>query len=55
LEKAGGLFKNEGLVEKGQAKRNAAGADVGGDSYGSSGNTDTYGSSGNTGSSNNDY
>jgi len=45
MEKAGGLFKNEGLVEKGQAKRNAAGADVGSDSYGS----------GNTGSSNDNY
>jgi len=52
LEKAGGIFKNEGLVEKGQAKRAAAGNDdysgsgnTGG-SYGS-GNTDSYGS-GNT-------
>jgi hypothetical protein len=27
LEKAGGLFKNEGLQQKGQAKRAAAGND----------------------------
>jgi len=61
MEKAGAMFKNDGLQEKGQAKRSAAGNDdyssgttgsgtAGSDSYGS-GNTgsDSYGS-GNTGS-----
>jgi hypothetical protein len=43
MEKAGGLFKNEGVVEKGQQKR----AEAGNDQDGSSGNTDSYGSSGN--------
>jgi len=45
MEKAGNLFKNEGLQEKGQAKRAAAGNDDyssgntgGGDSYGSGNN-----------------
>jgi hypothetical protein len=47
LEKAGGFFKNEGLVEKGQAKRSAAGNN----DFSSSGNTDSYGSGGN----NNNY
>jgi len=45
MEKAGGLFKNEGMVEKGQQKR----AQAGNDDFSSSGNTDSYGSSGNTG------
>jgi hypothetical protein len=35
MEKAGGMLKNEGMVEKGQAKRQNAG---GNDEYGS-GNT----------------
>ena len=55
LEKVGGVFKNEGLVEKGQQKRAAAGnndeygsGNTGSDSYGSSGrNDDSYGSSNN--------
>lgn len=42
MEKVGGVFKNEGLVEKGQQKR----ANAGNDDYGS-GNNDNYGSSGN--------
>jgi hypothetical protein len=53
MEKAGGVFKSDTMVEKGQQKRAEAGADVGG--YGSSGNaggsygsgnTDSYGSGG---------
>jgi hypothetical protein len=42
MEKAGGLFKSDNLVEKGQQKR----AEAGSDEYGSSGNTgsDSYGS-----------
>jgi len=47
MEKAGGMFKNEGLVEKGQAKRAAAGNDE----FSSSGNSDSYGS----GNNNNNY
>jgi hypothetical protein len=46
MEKAGGLFKNEGMVEKGQAKRAAAGNDQYDSTTGSSG--------GNYGSGNND-
>jgi hypothetical protein len=49
LEKAGHALKNEGLVEKGQAKREAAGS---GGNYGSSGQGDSYGSNDN---SNNNY
>jgi hypothetical protein len=44
MEKAGGIFKNEGMVEKGQAKRAAAGNDQydsTGGNYGS-GNNDNY-------------
>jgi len=45
MEKAGGVFKNEGLQEKGAAKRAAAG---GNDEYGSgTGNTGSYGSGNN--------
>lgn len=47
MEKAGGILKNEGLQEKGAAKRAQAG---GNDDYGS-GNTGSYGS----GNNNNDY
>jgi len=46
FEKAGNLLKNDGLVQKGQAKR----AQAGNDDY-SSGNTGSYGS----GNNNNDY
>lgn len=42
MEKAGNLLKNDGLAEKGRAKREQAG----GDSYGS-GNQDSYGSGNN--------
>jgi len=57
MEKAGSLFKNEGLQEKGQAKRAAAGNDeyssgtTGSDSYGSNTGNSGYGS-GNTGGDN---
>lgn len=44
MEKAGGVLKNEGLQEKGAAKRSAAGA---GNDFSSSGNTDSYGSGNN--------
>jgi hypothetical protein len=50
MEKAGGIFKNEGMVQKGQAKR----AGAGNDAFQSGGNTDTYGS-GNQGGGNNNY
>jgi len=47
MEKAGGMLKNEGLQEKGAAKRAAAGSDE----YSSgTGNTGSYGS----GNNNND-
>jgi hypothetical protein len=36
MEKAGGMLKNEGLVEKGQQKR----AGAGNDEYGSNNNND---------------
>jgi hypothetical protein len=45
MEKAGSLFKNEGMVEKGQAKRAAAGNDQFDSSTG--GNTGSYGSGNN--------
>lgn len=54
MEKAGNMFGNDDLAEKGRAKRNEAGSGgYGGndDSYGSSGNTDSYGGSNN----NNNY
>ena len=45
MEKAGSMFKNDGLVEKGQQKR----ANAGNDQFGSStgGNTGSYGSGNN--------
>jgi len=66
MEKAGAMFNHEGLQEKGQAKRAAAGNDgtTGSDSYGSgntgsdsygSGNTGSGGYGGNSGSNNNNY
>jgi len=51
FEKAGNLLKNDGLVEKGQAKRGAAGND----DY-SSGNTGgSYGSGNNNNNNNDNY
>ena len=54
MQKAGQMFKNEGLQEKGQAKRAEAGAfgdDATGGSYGGSGGSggDSYGQSGQSG------
>jgi len=52
MEKAGHMFKNEGLVEKGQAKRQTAGGDN--DNYGSNDNSnDNYGSNDNNNNNNN--
>lgn len=48
MEKVGGMFKNEGMVEKGQAKR----ANAGNDEYGSGGGNNYGGSNNNN---NNDY
>lgn len=46
MEKAGGLMKNEGMKEKGLEKREAAGANVGGNSgYGDSTGGSGYGDS----------
>jgi hypothetical protein len=51
LEKAGSVLKNEGLVEKGQAKRGNAGNDE----YSSNSNSNSgYGNSGSN-NNNNDY
>ncbi len=52
MEKAGNLFKNEGLQEKGQQKRAAAGNDQ----YSGSGNSEgNYGSGNNDNNNNNNY
>lgn len=40
MEKAGSMFKNEGMAEKGREKREQSGFGSGGDTYGSGGGRD---------------
>jgi len=53
MEKAGGVFKSDSMVEKGQQKRAEAGADVGDYGSGNTGGSYDSGNSGSYGSGNN--